>query len=65
MEQMQFQQQLYKDKRDMEIIGLLLTVLEKVGFRDEKANDHLEKILYDKTIEYVTPKVDSNTKLLI
>ncbi len=51
--QMEFQQQMYGDKRNVEIIGMLITVLKEISFQDDKLQNNIEKKLYNKLMQHV------------
>ena len=56
----QLQKELYGDKKTVEIISMLMTVLKEVGFSDQKLEANLEKKLYNKVMEYSDSDKKSN-----
>ena len=50
--QVEFQQSMYGDKKNVEIIGMLITVLKEVPFTDDKLQQNIEKKLYNKLMQY-------------
>ena len=53
--QMEFQMGMYGDKRNVEMISMLITVLKEIQFKDPKIEEKLENKLYNKIMEFTEP----------
>lgn len=64
--QMDFQMQMYKDKKDVEILSMLLTVLKEIQFKDPSMEANLESKLYTRLMEYAesSKKLNNNSGLI-
>lgn len=60
MKQIKFQENLYKDKRNMEAMGLILTALEKVDFSPER-KEKLEEKLFTLIINHLDKPTEESS----